>query len=148
MEGAADVLAEYHEDIGGRPQPKGVKRKANPSGVKSQSSTPAPSSKRGRPADDKSATKAALKVEKQWSPPPGSWERDILYVDTVEELGGGPNPKTGERNLVAYVVWRNTKKTQHPLRTLYQKCPQKVRLDSIRSVWPLPWSPRRPRPTR
>jgi chromobox protein 1 len=125
MEGAADVLAEYHEDIGGRPEPKGTKRKAG--SAKSESGTPAASSKRGRPAEDK----PTLKVEKSWSPPLGSWEHDVSYVDTVEELSGGVDPKTGERNLVAYVVWKNQKKTQHPLRHLYQKCPQKVRFGCI-----------------
>jgi chromobox protein 1 len=129
MEGAADVLAEYHEDIGGRPEPKGTKgTKRKAGGAKSESGTPAASSKRGRPAEDKPTPK----VEKSWSPPLGSWEHDVSYVDTVEELSGGVDPKTGERNLVAYVVWKNQRKTQHPLRHLYQKCPQKVGYDTIR----------------
>jgi chromobox protein 1 len=126
MEGAADVLAEYHEEIGGRPQPKGMKRKAAPTGGKSESGTPAASSKRGRPADDKPAPK----VEKAWSPPPGSWEHDVSYVDTVEELSDGVDPKTGNKRVQAYVVWKNQRKTSHPLRLLYQKCPQKVWFDS------------------
>jgi chromobox protein 1 len=131
MEGAADVLAEYHEEIGGRPEPKGTKgtkgTKRKAGGAKSESGTPAASSKRGRTAEDKPTPK----VEKTWSPPPGSWEHEVSYVDTVEELAGGVDPRTGERNLVAYVVWKNQKKTQHPLRHLYQKCPQKVGFNRI-----------------
>jgi chromobox protein 1 len=62
--------------------------------------------------------------EAEWSPPPGSWENDVDYVDTVEESA---DPKTGDLTRYAYLVWLNTKKTQHPLVHVYQKCPQKVR---------------------
>lgn len=113
-EGAADVLNEYFEEIGGRPKPntaKGQKRKGRPSGVKSESGTPASTTKRA-------------KQEKAWTPPPGSWEHDVSHCDTVEE---SVNPQTGKLERFAYLVWRNQKKTQHPLQHTYQKCPQKVR---------------------
>jgi chromobox protein 1 len=61
----------------------------------------------------------------EWSPPPGSWEHDVNYVDTVEQMR---NAKTGEPEKFAYLVWVNGQKTQHPLKHIYQKCPQKVRL--------------------
>jgi chromobox protein 1 len=110
--GAVDVLQEYFEEIGGRPQPPtaGQKRKGRASGVKSESGTPASSVKR-------------VKQEKAWSPPPGSWEHDVAYIDTVEER---QDPKTGTLDKFAYLVWVNDKKTQHPLKHVYQKCPQKV----------------------
>jgi chromobox protein 1 len=115
-EGAVDVLNEYFEEIGGRPEPKAAqKRKGRPSGVKSESGTPAASAKR-------------VKQEKTWSPPPGSWEHDVDYIDTVEER---QDPKTGELGKFAYLVWRNDKKTQHPLKHVYQKCPQKVRRTQV-----------------
>ena len=63
------------------------------------------------------------KVEKAWSPPPGSWEHDVSYVDTVEEMR---DPKTGKMGRFVYLVWNNQQKTQHPLKHVYQKCPQKV----------------------
>jgi chromobox protein 1 len=111
-DGAVDVLNEYFEEIGGRPEAKSAqKRKSRPSGVKSQPATPATSAKR-------------VKQEKAWSPPPGSWEHDVDYIDTVEER---QDPKTGELAKFAYLVWNNDKKTQHPLKHVYQKCPQKVR---------------------
>lgn len=110
MDGAADVMKEYFEEIGGRPEPKGQKRKGRQSGLKSDTGTPASSAKRA-------------KQEKQWSPPPGSWEHDVSHVDTVEE---SLDPKTGGLERFAYLVWNNQKKTQHPLKHVYQKCPQKM----------------------
>jgi chromobox protein 1 len=110
--GAADVIAEYFDEIGGRPEPKGgQKRKGRASGVKSESGTPAASSAK------------RAKQEKAWSPPPGSWEHDVSHIDTVEE---SQDPKTGTLGRFAYLVWNNNKKTQHPLKHVYQKCPQKV----------------------
>ncbi|KAF2847485.1 hypothetical protein T440DRAFT_481713 [Plenodomus tracheiphilus IPT5] len=112
MGGAVDVMKEYFEEIGGRPEPKGQKRKGRPSMAKSESGSGTPASLAKRP-----------KQEKQWSPPPGSWEHDVSYVDTVEET---PDPKTGEFTKYVYLVWNNQKKTQHPLKHVYQKCPQKM----------------------
>lgn len=122
-EGAIDVMNEYFAKIGGRPEPKGQKRKGRPSisGTKSASGTPTASSK--RPKSEK-----AHRVEKAWSPPPGSWEHDVSYVDTVEEMR---DPKTGELGKFVYLVWLNQQKTQHPLKHVYQKCPQKVDLCPI-----------------
>jgi chromobox protein 1 len=111
-EGARDVVEEYFEEIGGRPKPKGgQKRKGRQAGVTSESATPAASAKK-------------IKAEKTWVPPQGSWEHDVDYIDTVEERA---DPKTGELAKFAYLVWTNEKKTQHPLKHVYQKCPQKVR---------------------
>jgi chromobox protein 1 len=111
--GAVDVMHEYFEEIGGRPEAPtaGQKRKGRPLGVKSKSGTPVSSVKRA-------------KQEKAWSPPPGSWEHDVSFIDTVEER---QDPKTGSLDKFAYLVWANDKKTQHPLKHVYQKCPQKVR---------------------
>lgn len=112
-DGARDVIEEYFEELGGRPeQPaKGAqKRKGRQSGVKSESGTPA-STKR-------------VKHEKSWSPPPGSWEHDVDFIDTVEER---MDPKTGKLEKYVYVNWKNDRKTQHPLHHIYTKCPQKVR---------------------
>ncbi|PSN75496.1 hypothetical protein BS50DRAFT_582176 [Corynespora cassiicola Philippines] len=117
--GAMDILQEYHEKIGGKPESKkrgkpsktaaGAKRKGRQSSAPSASATPA-STKR-------------VKKEQEWAPPTGSWEGDIDYVDTVEETN---DPKTGKKVRYAYVVWQNQKKTQHPLQHIYQKCPQKM----------------------
>lgn len=118
METAADVLKEYFEDIGGRPEKpdKGTKRKARASTAKSETGTPAATSKRTKTRDEPAA-------EKAWSPPPGSWEHDVSHIDTVEQ---GIDPKTGKEAKFAYIVWNNQKKTQHPLKHIYTKCPQKM----------------------
>ncbi|KAF1832501.1 hypothetical protein BDW02DRAFT_570977 [Decorospora gaudefroyi] len=115
MVGAVDVMEEYFNKIGGRPEPKGgQKRKGRPSvagATKSESGTPAPASTK------------RVKQEKAWSPPPGSWEHDVSHIDTVEE---SKDPKTGQLVKFAYLVWSNQQKTQHPLKHVYQKCPQKM----------------------
>lgn len=61
--------------------------------------------------------------EKPWDPPHGSWEHDVSFIDTVEEK---PDPKTGEKKRFAYLHWNNGRKTQHPLKHVYSKCPQKM----------------------
>lgn len=120
MESAIDVLNEYFDDIGGRPEKpeKGTKRKGRASTAKSDTGTPASTSKRSKKAQDEP-------VEKTWSPPPGSWEHDVSHIDTVEQ---SKDPKTGKEVKFAYIVWNNQKKTQHPLRHIYTKCPQKMLL--------------------
>ncbi|KAK1911974.1 hypothetical protein P3342_012457 [Pyrenophora teres f. teres] len=64
MEGAIDVMNEYFAKIGGRPEPKGQKRKGRPSvsGPKSNAGTPTASVKRAK--QDKLA-----KAQPLWSPP-------------------------------------------------------------------------------
>jgi chromobox protein 1 len=111
------VLKEYFEDIGGRPEKKGVKRKGRASTAKSETGTPASSTKRTKAAKEEP-------VEKAWIPPPGSWEHDVSHIDTVEQ---SVDPKTGKDAKYAYIVWNNQRKTQHPLKHIYAKCPQKVR---------------------
>lgn len=116
------MLKEYYDDIGGRPErpskatkaTKGTKRKDTTT-TQSDAGTPAPSSKRSK--------KATEPVEKAWSPPPGSWEDDVSHIDTVEQ---SIDPRTGKDAKFAYIVWNNQKKTQHPLKHIYTKCPQKV----------------------
>jgi chromobox protein 1 len=111
-EGAVEVLSEYWEQIGGRPEAKtGAKRKGRKSAApESETGTPASVAKRPR-------------KEKEWSPPPGSWEQDVDYVETVSET---IDTKTGQPQRFAYLVWNNRKKSQHPLHHIYTKCPQKM----------------------
>jgi chromobox protein 1 len=103
-------LKEYWEEIGGKPEPGGAKgKKRGRKSAVAEEATPA------------SAKRA--KKEKEWSPPPGSWETEVDYVDTVEE---SIDTKTGNLTRFAYLVWNNQKKSQHPLHHVYQKCPQKM----------------------
>lgn len=106
------MLQEYWAEIGGKPEaPK--KRKGGKSTSESEAT----------PGSAKGANKR-MKREQEWSPPPGSWEHDVDTVDTVEE---NLDPATGKLQRYAYLVWKNQRKTQHPLAHVYQKCPQKVR---------------------
>ena len=109
-----EVLNEYFDSIGGRPQlgqkPKKRGRKKS-SAVESESATPSAPAKR-------------IKKEKGWSPPPGSWENDVQQIETVDE---NVNSETGEKERWAFVLWKNGSRTQHPLDMIYRKCPQKVR---------------------
>jgi chromobox protein 1 len=108
-ETASEALHDYFEEIGGRPTVTGKKRKGRKSGAETETSTPV-NTKR-------------VKKEKSWSPPPGSWETEVDVIDTVTE---SINEKTGEKERFVFVVWNNQNKTQHPLRHIYQKCPQKM----------------------
>jgi chromobox protein 1 len=110
MEGAIDVMQEYFDEIGGRPEAPGQKRKARASAS-------------SKPESGTQALAKRVKQEKEWSPPPGSWEHDVKFVDTIEE---STDPRTGELGRFAYLVWNNDKKTQHPLKHVNLKCPQKV----------------------
>ena len=104
-----DCLNEYFEEIGGRPE--GTKKRKGRKSAAAESDAAKP------------VTNKRLKKEKEWSPPPGSWEDEVSYVDTVEEQ---KDPQTGTKKRYAYLVWVNQKKTQHPLPNVYQKCPQKM----------------------
>jgi hypothetical protein len=119
-ESAADVLEEYFELIGGREKifeetnkaARGKKR-GRP-GVPSAAATTKKSRKNGsHPA---SSTPPATA---KWTPPLGSWEDDIEYIDACEDEGSG--------KLVVYLNWKNGKKTKHDTSVIYKKCPQKVR---------------------
>jgi len=108
-DGAQDCLNEYFEEIGGRPT--GIKKRKGRKSAAAESESATP------------VTNKRLKKEKEWSPPPGSWEHDVNHVDTVEEQ---KDPVTGKKARYAYLVWVNQKKTQHPLPHVYLKCPQKM----------------------
>jgi chromobox protein 1 len=113
------MLQSYYDSLGGRPTANGNSNSKKRKGRKSAAGdSPAPpvatSSKRAR-------------KEREWSPPPGSWENDVDYIETVEQ-SETIEKETGEPTKYAYLTWNNGKKTQHPLRYVYQKCPQKMLL--------------------
>ena len=113
--GAVEVLNEYFDSIGGRPQ---LGQKPKKRGRKKSSAVGG--SERGTP----SAPAKRIKKEKEWSPPPGSWENDVQQIETVDE---NVNELTGKKERWAFVLWHNGSRTQHPLDMIYRKCPQKVR---------------------
>ena len=52
-----------------------------------------------------------------WEPPSGSWENDVLAIDTIESNKDG---------LQVYLHWEDGKKSKHAIETIYKKCPQKM----------------------
>ncbi|KAL1610777.1 hypothetical protein SLS60_002448 [Paraconiothyrium brasiliense] len=102
------ALVDYHKSIGGRPE-GGKKRKGRKSAADTETSTPVAAKR--------------MKKEKEWAPPPGSWEAEVDHVDTVEQR---LNPKTGQIEKFGYLVWNNRIKTQHPLPLIFKKCPQRM----------------------
>lgn len=90
-------------------------------------SAPAVKKRKGRQSTTKSEPSPEpvkrMKKAKEWSPPQGSWEDEIEYVDTVEQR---VDPKSGQLVKFGYLRWKNGFQTTHPLPLIYRKLPQKV----------------------
>ncbi|RPA96739.1 hypothetical protein L873DRAFT_1791521 [Choiromyces venosus 120613-1] len=120
-EGAKEILQAYYNAIGGRPTLESspvVKGKrgrlssgSTPAAVKAvkraKTSTPAATTKNGKEASPAGG--------EPWNPPKGSWEEEIICIDTIEKT---------DKGLVCYVQWQNGRKSQHEISTVYRKCPQ------------------------
>ncbi|KAF3937046.1 hypothetical protein ABW19_dt0210562 [Dactylella cylindrospora] len=103
------ALDMYLEERGGRPTQTPGKRGRKSAGA---ASTPVP--KKNRIKQEGASTH--LKPD-EWDPPSGSWEDDILMIETLERSG---------TELICYVQWVNGRKSQHPAHVVYQRCPQKM----------------------
>ncbi|KAF2837536.1 hypothetical protein M501DRAFT_1006590 [Patellaria atrata CBS 101060] len=128
LETAPEALAAYFKKIGGRPvlPKKEAKRKISTSAA----ATPIEKEKGGRgrkkmkrESSGSATSEAPPKFKREWQPPKGSWENEVMAIDTVEEK---PDPTTGEKTRHAYIVWNNGNKSVHRLATINQKCPQKM----------------------
>jgi chromobox protein 1 len=86
--------------------------------------TPKSSRKKGK-LDTSEVTRKGKKnnIQDEWKPPSGSWENEIVAIDTIEESF---DAEKGENLRFAYIIWNNGRKTRHNLAVLNQKCPQKV----------------------
>ncbi|KAI9835883.1 MAG: hypothetical protein M1819_001781 [Sarea resinae] len=112
LEGAKDILSTYLDSIGGRPAATkaGPKRgRASTSGIETNGGA----KRRKSVKDEPSASPKA----KDWKPPSGSWEDDVMSIDTVEQTPKG---------LFVYLVWNDHRKSQHPIEVVYKRCPLKV----------------------
>jgi len=128
LSGAKDLLIEYHQKIGGRPKLTDLSassRKRKQSGTPTAKQSGAKGRKKTKNGDDESTptVKKQIKEEKEWAPPAGLWEEAVISVESVEQA---VDPKSGDTQLIAYVVWNDERKTQHPVKLLYRKCPQKM----------------------
>ncbi|KAI9772371.1 MAG: hypothetical protein M1835_006275 [Candelina submexicana] len=110
---APEVFNEYIESIGGRPvQPKkATGKKARLSGATPDTSASA----KKRRLDDTGATTSG---NKKWTPPAGSWEDEVMNVDTIEQ--------TQDEGLQVFLGWNNGHKSKHPIEVTYKRCPLKM----------------------
>lgn len=140
LEGSRDLLNAYHAKIGGTPQPQTRKRRrsgrANNSGTKRRASEAArdsPVTKKRRSVENGGSTNGIeedIDVPAKRQLPIGSWEDHVLRVTSVLEettaTNGGQFGKE-QKELVGILEWKNAgPKTQHKLKILRQKAPQKL----------------------
>lgn len=123
-ESAAEILAEYFKNLGGREKifeetEKAVRGKKR---GRAAGGTPSTVSKRSRRSGAHPSESTPPVSAKRWTPPAGSWEDEIDLIDACEDEGSG--------KLVVYLVWKNGNKTKHDTSIIYKKCPQKVSLNS------------------
>lgn len=146
------MLKAYFKKIGGRPTNQNATAKGKKSKKRGAEAVAAatPTTKTGRkrskmstPPETATATAVATsarrgkqdEIEDEWKPPGGSWEHNVVDVDTIEEVF---DEQAGKPLRYAYVMWDNGRKTRHVLPTLNQKCPQKVfYISSGRCLHPL-----------
>jgi chromobox protein 1 len=154
LQTAPEAVAEYFDELGGRPEPPSKKKAAGAgakpgkkrriSGVESPASAPG-SSKRGRPPRRKSAaaddddeedgseeasgaggTDDYKSLKKLGYPQEHDWDPHIQQVVTIEQQ---PDPK-GEKNLkYAKIIWKDSRRENKaiPLSIAHKRFPQKVR---------------------
>ena len=140
-ENAIDTLNEYHDSIGGAPEPKSKTKGGAKGGKRSASNAfdfPAvqPSAskagKRGRQSNGTTTLSTNLKKGTK-DLPEGSWEEHVSRVSSIIEetdekavTGTGKGKGKGSKNLLGLLEWNNGRKTQHSLETLRRKCPQRL----------------------
>ena len=124
LEGATEALKEYHEKIGGKPIQRKVITPSSSSHKRprtdSKPSTPTTATKNSkvrRLNESARPDSPATDNLSRWVPPKGSWEEDVMQVDTIER---------DDQGLHIYLDWNNGKKTRHAIEKIYNKCPKKM----------------------
>ncbi|KAI9709666.1 MAG: hypothetical protein M1812_007644 [Candelaria pacifica] len=118
LQTASERLDEYFQSIGGRPVQgkKVVGKKARLSGATPETSA---SGKKRRLDDAGTSTPGtSTPGNKKWTPPAGSWENEVMGVDTIEQ--------TQEDGLQVFLAWNNGHKSKHPIEVTYKRCPLKM----------------------
>lgn len=131
--GAMELLEEYFQSHGGRPQPPPKqaprKRKATgekPTPAKAQATKGVKRQKKSRcltdDADEEDKPELALadEDEENWMPKKENWENEVVKVDTI-----GRDAEGGD-GLYAYLHWKNGKRSKVSMELCYKKCPIKV----------------------
>lgn len=125
-ETASVILSEYLESLGGKgkllqeyqeAKAEGSETKGRKRGRSSVGANNEAPAKRGRKSHPASTSPSP--AMKEFRPPTGSWEEDVIAIDACEGSEG---------NVVVYLTWKGNHKTQHPLSQVYKRCPQRVRI--------------------
>ncbi|KAE8360654.1 hypothetical protein BDV27DRAFT_38073 [Aspergillus caelatus] len=120
LEGAKDLVEEYYRVQGGRPEkPQRGKRKSM-TGPKQTPERSEP--KRRRKSRAEAATETPDDDDgdlPDWVPRSKNWENEVQTVDTILR-----DAETS--SLIAYLHWKNGKKSKVSLETCYEKCPRKM----------------------
>jgi len=143
-ENAKDILNAYHKKIGGEPvfeaKPKSSKKKGPAPGGKAgkrsasdafaESPAPAGSAtkKKGRMSAGTNGAAADDFPTNKRDLPIGSWEDHITRVTSIiEEMVPAKGKEKEHKVLTGLLEWNDDgPKTQHKLKVLRQKCPQKL----------------------
>jgi len=140
LEGSKDLLNAYHAEIGGTPQPQTGKKKkgsrVSSRGTKRRASEAAadtPTKKKSRGSKSGGTANGItddMGVPTKRELPIGSWEEHVLRVTSVlEETNPATSGRGGkeQKELVGLLEWKKAgPMTQHKLKVLRQKAPQKL----------------------
>jgi chromobox protein 1 len=112
-EGAEELLKEYYDSIGGRPEKQSKKRKA-------QSETKATPDKAElkKPRRPNAADQDSEEDDLEKPPRSSNWERDVVKVETIQ--------RDAHRGLIAFLHWEDGKTYKVSIQQCYEKCPMKV----------------------
>jgi chromobox protein 1 len=112
-EGAEELLKEYYDLIGGRPEKQSKKRKA-------QSETKATPDKieLKKPRRPNAADQDSEEDDLEKPPRSSNWERDVVKVETIQ--------RDAHRGLIAFLHWEDGKTYKVSIQQCYEKCPMKV----------------------
>ncbi|KOC15303.1 heterochromatin protein [Aspergillus flavus AF70] len=119
LEGAKDLVEEYYRAQGGRPEkPQRGKRKSM-TGPKQTTEKSEPKRRRKSRAEAATETPDEDDDLPDWVPRSKNWENEVQSVDTILR-----DAETS--TLIAYLHWKNGKKSKVSLETCYEKCPRKM----------------------
>jgi len=113
LEGAEELLKEYYDSIGGRPEKQSKKRKA-------QSETKATPDKAElkKPRRPNAADQDSEEDDLEKPPRSSNWERDVVKVETIQ--------RDAHRGLIAFLHWEDGKTYKVSIQQCYEKCPMKM----------------------
>lgn len=126
---ASEKVKEYHNSIGGAPEPpsKGKKKGPQKRTASEALDSPVPSATKKR-GGRKSQTNGTTELEQShFTLPKGSWESEVSHVMSIIEEDDPESTKpAGEAGkiLMGFLQWNDERKSKHPMKTLRTKCPQ------------------------